>query len=234
MPSSASSRIARSTISPGRAAMPSMPRCEDRGGRSARGGAATAGSAGRTGCSARRRRTPASNGMNPNGFVAAASTTSSNSRPSDGAADSISFAKAMFTARNEFSSSLVNSAASGELTVCTGRDAADRPRRRDAAHAGVDAADDPRDDPLRVMRAFPGSMRSGLKATNTSVPDREPALRSSGVDHQVARAADVARRGQDDDLPDAGRCATTVCARRRERPRGPGLATRRPASARTR
>ena len=58
--------------------------------------------------------------MNPNGLVDAAATISSNWRPSDIAAVSISLAKAMLTARNEFSSSFVNSAASAELTVCTG------------------------------------------------------------------------------------------------------------------
>jgi hypothetical protein len=57
--------------------------------------------------------------MNPNGFVAAASTTSQMSISIRSQSCAISFTSAMFTERKMFSSSFVSSAASGDETGWT-------------------------------------------------------------------------------------------------------------------
>ncbi len=57
--------------------------------------------------------------MNPNGFVAAASTTSHTLRPSRSHIIASSFTRPMLTARNVFSSSLTISATRVELTSTT-------------------------------------------------------------------------------------------------------------------
>ena len=57
--------------------------------------------------------------MNPNGFVAAASMTSQTSMSTSWQSIAISFASAMFTWRNVFSSSFASSAARQELTGIT-------------------------------------------------------------------------------------------------------------------
>ena len=57
--------------------------------------------------------------MNPNGFVAAAPTTSQTSMPIRSQSWASSLTSAMFTDRKMFSSSLVSSAASGEETGTT-------------------------------------------------------------------------------------------------------------------
>ncbi len=57
--------------------------------------------------------------MNPNGFVAAASMTSQTSISTSWQSMAISFASAMFTWRNVFSSSFASSAARHELTGIT-------------------------------------------------------------------------------------------------------------------
>ena len=62
---------------------------------------------------------PGVNFMNPNGFVAAASTTSQMSTPSRSAIWAVSFTSPMFTARKVFSRSLTVSATSGEDTGTT-------------------------------------------------------------------------------------------------------------------
>ncbi len=59
---------------------------------------------------------PGSKRMNPNGFVAAASTISQMSRPIRSASIASSLTSAMLTERKMFSSSFVISAASGEDT----------------------------------------------------------------------------------------------------------------------
>ncbi len=62
---------------------------------------------------------PGLNDMNPNGFVAAASTTSQTSMSMRSQSCASSFTSAMLTERKMFSSSFVSSAASGEDTGCT-------------------------------------------------------------------------------------------------------------------
>ena len=57
--------------------------------------------------------------MKPNGFVAAASITSQTSIWSRSHICASSFTSAMLTERKMFSSSLVSSADSGEVTRCT-------------------------------------------------------------------------------------------------------------------
>ena len=57
--------------------------------------------------------------MNPNGLVAAASTTSQTSIPIRSQSWASSLTSAMFTERKMFSSSFVSSAASGEETSWT-------------------------------------------------------------------------------------------------------------------
>jgi hypothetical protein len=57
--------------------------------------------------------------MNPNGFVAAASTTSQTSTRMRSQSCASSLTSAMFTERKMFSRSFVSSAASGEETVIT-------------------------------------------------------------------------------------------------------------------
>ena len=57
--------------------------------------------------------------MNPNGFVAAASTTSQTSMPIRSQSCASSFTSAMLTERKMFSSSFVSSAASAVETVWT-------------------------------------------------------------------------------------------------------------------
>ena len=57
--------------------------------------------------------------MKPNGFVAAASTTSHTSMPRRSHISASSFTMPMFTARNVFSSSFTISATRGELTGTT-------------------------------------------------------------------------------------------------------------------
>ena len=57
--------------------------------------------------------------MNPNGFVAAASTTSQKSIFIRSQSCAISFTSAMLTERKMFSSSFVSSADSGEVTGWT-------------------------------------------------------------------------------------------------------------------
>ena len=59
---------------------------------------------------------PGVNFMKPNGLVAAALITSHTSTPSLSHTIAISFTNPMFTARNVFSSSFTNSAASGDVT----------------------------------------------------------------------------------------------------------------------
>ena len=62
---------------------------------------------------------PGLNDMKPNGFVAAASTTSQTSMPMRSQSCASSLTSAMFTDRKMFSSSFVSSAASGDETGCT-------------------------------------------------------------------------------------------------------------------
>src|SRR6185312_16123329 len=62
---------------------------------------------------------PGENFMNPNGFVAAASITSHTLTPNLSQITAISLTRPMLIMRNVFSSSLVSSAASGELTGTT-------------------------------------------------------------------------------------------------------------------
>ena len=57
--------------------------------------------------------------MNPNGFVAAASTTSQTLIPIRSQSCASSLTRAMFTERKMFSSSLLSSAISGEETSTT-------------------------------------------------------------------------------------------------------------------
>ena len=62
---------------------------------------------------------PGWNGMKPNGFVAAASTTSQMSIPIRSHSCASSLTSAMLTERKMFSRSFVSSAASGDETRCT-------------------------------------------------------------------------------------------------------------------
>ena len=62
---------------------------------------------------------PGSKRMNPNGFVAAASTTSQTSIPIRSQSCASSLTSAMLTERKMFSSSLLSSATSGEETSTT-------------------------------------------------------------------------------------------------------------------
>ena len=174
--------------------------------------------------------TPALKGMKPNGFVAAASTTSSNWMPIDVAAVSISFANAMLTARNEFSRSFVNSAASVELTVCTG---ATRPTTSAArrTQVGVTPPITRGTTPLRVVRAARVDAL-GREGDEHVCADREPAV-GERLDDQIAGAAHVAGRGQDDHLARTGVLDDRRRTRREGR-RARAPATRRRASARTR
>ena len=116
---------------------------------------------------------PGKNGTKPYGFVAAALMTSMTSSPRTRPISANSLAKAIFTARNVFSTSFVISAVSGALTrwISAEMPASNVPARR---------AQPPVTPPTtRGTLAcgcvvFPGSMRSGLKATCTSVPTSSP------------------------------------------------------------
>ena len=118
--------------------------------------------------------------MKPNGFVAAASTTSQTSMPIRSQSCASSFTSAMFTERKMFSSSFVSSAASGVDTTCTSSTAL----RYSAAAASAEASSTP---PtifgvvFVVNSRLPGSTRSGENARWKSAPAFRPLpLSSSG------------------------------------------------------
>jgi hypothetical protein len=116
---------------------------------------------------------PGKNGRYPYGFVAAASMTSMTSSSSSRLSSANSLTSAMFTARNVFSSSLVISAASADDTVCSSPVHRPSSAAARAAHRGV-TPPTTRGTSSCACRSLPGSIRSGLKATNTSVPTRSP------------------------------------------------------------
>ena len=89
-----------------------------------------------------------------------------------------SLASAMFTARKVFSYSLVISAASGELTQCTLGVSTLITRCAIAVHTGV-TPPSTRGVSAWVCVTLPGSIRSGLDATNRSRPIVNP-LATSG------------------------------------------------------
>ena len=111
--------------------------------------------------------------MNPNGFVAAASTTSQTSIPIRSQSCASSLTSAMFTERKMFSSSFVSSAASGEDTGWT---VSTTPPYSSAARR-VDSSLMP---PTIFGTVFvdhmplPGSTRSGEKARWKSSPAFRP------------------------------------------------------------
>ena len=111
--------------------------------------------------------------MNPNGFVAAASTTSQTSMSIRSQSCASSLTSAMLTERKMFSSSFVSSAASGDETVCT------VPIARAVQLGGAARAvlGDPADDlrhVLDVPAREPGSTRSGENARWKSSPAFSP------------------------------------------------------------
>ena len=111
--------------------------------------------------------------MNPYGLVAAAVITSMTSTSSSRAESENSLASAMLTARNVFSTSLVISAASGEDTVCIALAVCRNSSAAREVHAAVTP---PTTRGVRsgAWASTPGSMRSGLNATNTSRPTSRP------------------------------------------------------------
>ena len=103
---------------------------------------------------------PGVNFMNPNGFVAAASTTFQMSMPSSLANMASSLISAMLTCRNVFSSSLAISASAG-LPTGTVRSTS---REKNASTAASDASSMPETTfgvLTNVCVGLPGSMRSG-------------------------------------------------------------------------
>ena len=122
--------------------------------------------------------------MNPNGFVAAASTTSQTSTPIRSHSCASSLTSAMFTERKMFSSSFTSSAASGEETRddrverapvegdgalgAGGRDAADdlrRVLRRPVGPAGVDPLGAEREEEVLADLAARSSRGSGSSSS---------------------------------------------------------------------
>ena len=124
--------------------------------------------------------------MKPNGFVAAASTTSQTSMPIRSQSCASSLTSAMLTERKMFSSSFVSSAASGVETLVHGVDrAAVDARRRASVQAGVRP-------PTTfgvvfvVQSVRPGSTRSGDIARWKSSPASSP-LPSSRIGFTISR-----------------------------------------------
>ena len=111
--------------------------------------------------------------MKPNGFVAAASTTSQKSIFIRSQSCASSLTSAMLTERKMFSSSLVSSAASGDVTRCTVSTAEPYSSAARSVHASV--------IPPTILGTFfvvhfslPGSTRSGEKARLKSSPTLSP------------------------------------------------------------
>ena len=111
--------------------------------------------------------------MKPNGFVAAASTTSQKSIFIRSQSCASSLTSAMLTERKMFSSSFVSSAASGVVTRCTVSTAEPYSSAARSVHASV--------IPPTILGTFfvvqfslPGSTRSGEKARLKSSPTLSP------------------------------------------------------------
>ena len=118
--------------------------------------------------------------MNPNGFVAAASTTSQTSMPIRSQSCASSLTSAMLTDRKMFSSSFVSSAASGDETVCTVPIAVPYSSAARREHSSVIP-------PTTLGTSFtsqgePGSTRSGENARLKSSPAFSP------VDSRIGRS----------------------------------------------
>ena len=155
--------------------------------------------------------------MKPNGFVAAASTTSQTSMPIRSQSCASSLTSAMLTERKMFSSSFVSSAASGEETVWTVSIAPRRARRR------------PRSRPRRSRRRSSASSSSsspcgrGRRArARTRGGSRRPPCRplpSSSIGRSTSRgscpgtSSTRARRGG----PCAGAARSRATARLEDR-----------------
>ena len=109
--------------------------------------------------------------MKPNGFVAAASTTSQTSIPIRSQSCASSLTSAMLTERKMFSSSFVSSAASGDETGGRSRSRAGRARRA-RPHSSVIPPTTL--GTSRTSSGEPGSTRSGEKARLKSSPTLRP------------------------------------------------------------
>ena len=142
---------------------------------------------------------PGSKRMKPNGFVAAASTTSQMSIPIRSQSCASSLTSAMLTERKMFSSSFVSSAASGVETRWTLSIALPY----SAAAASVDASLIP---PTTFGTVFvvwsmrPGSTRSGENARWKSTPAVSPEPRFEDRQDLVAGRARVRRRLEHDEV----------------------------------
>ena len=173
---------------------------------------------------------PGLNDMNPNGLVAAASTTSQTSIPIRSQSCASSLTSAMLTERKMFSSSFVSSAASAVETRWTSSTAP----AVELAAASVEASSIPPTTfgvVFVVKSSRPGSTRSGAKARWKSVPAFRPLpSSSSGLDDLAGRAR-VRRRLEHDEVALRAGAARSTSRRARCR-RGPARAAARAASGR--
>ena len=117
--------------------------------------------------------------MNPNGLVAAASTTSQMSICIRSQRMASSFTSAMLTERKMFSSSLVSSAASGVDTRWTVSIALPYSSAARSVQAGV-IPPTTFGTVLVVQSVRPGSTRSGEKARKKSSPQTSPVASNTG------------------------------------------------------
>ena len=139
--------------------------------------------------------------MKPNGFVAAASTTSQTSMPIRSQSCASSLTSAMLTERKMFSSSFVSSAASGDETRWTRVDRAAVERRRAPRSQASSMPPTTFGTFFVVQSVRPGSTRSGENARWKSSPAVEAAARLEERQHALARRARVRRRLEHDEVP---------------------------------
>ena len=137
---------------------------------------------------------PGKKGMNPNGLVLAARTTSQMSMSISESTVFISFTRAMFTARKMFSSSFALSATSAVETSTT----SEIPFRYTAAASSVETGSSPPTSFGIVLVEWslrPGSSRSGLKATKISSPTCSDSAVPAACSSMTGRSSSRVVRG---------------------------------------
>ena len=136
--------------------------------------------------------------MNPNGFVAAASTTSQTLRPSRSHISASSFTRPMLTARKVFSSSFTISATRVELTSTTRVDRRGVERLRQPRARWRRAADDLRHVPRREVR-IAGIDALRREREEEIAPGDEAAAFENRLHDLVGRAR-IGRRFENDEM----------------------------------
>ena len=170
--------------------------------------------------------------MNPNGFVAAASTTSQTSMPIRSQSCASSLTSAMLTERKMFSSSFVSSAASGDETRWTVSIARAVERGRGLGRRLVDRRRRPSGRSSSSSRCGPGRRARARTRGGSRRRRRARTPRSRIGCSVVARRARIRRRLEHDELTRAAggvaisapRCGTiersgSRCLRERRRQR---------------